>query len=387
MDQDKILKFIKENTTLEPREYQIRIIGKAFDAFQVIKHKSVLIESPTGSGKSSMGLVICKLLENELGIRTGWVAMRRKLLQQAAKENEKIGVENIHFVSMFEKDPPEVDILVTDEAQHDAADTCLALHHNMKAKFFLGLTATPFRTDKVKLAFEKIIADCGVRYLIESGYLANFDQYIIPKWTPEFIAERYLEDPQRWGKSIFYFKNSEQCYQFKELVTKAGQQCEVILGNLTQSQKDNIYSDFEEGKLKALVNVYLLTEGFDAPDLATVWVRDSGKLPTMQMSGRVLRKDPDNIEKVAKIVQSDVTPYPYTKTAKPREQWVWDMDQWRSIKGGPQIELISSVVVRNILPRPVILPTILGQNGDTISVSKKNGIKVKKNFSHRLEQL
>jgi superfamily II DNA or RNA helicase len=181
---------------IEQREYQIRIIDKTYTAFVDQNYKSVLIESPCGSGKTVMGLIaLHRLSERFPGIRFGWVAMRRKLLQQAEKENERIGVKDIYFVSMFDKNPPEADVLITDEAQHDAADTCLALHHNMKAKYFLGLTATPFRTDKIKLAFEKIISDCGVRYLIEQGYLSNFDQYIIPEWTPEFVAQRYLEDP------------------------------------------------------------------------------------------------------------------------------------------------------------------------------------------------
>jgi superfamily II DNA or RNA helicase len=310
--------------------------------------------------------------------------MRRKLLDQAKKENERIGVKNIKFISMFDKNPPQAEFMITDEAQHDAADTCLALHHNMKALYFLGLTATPFRTDKIKLAFEKIISDCGVRFLIEQGYLANFDQYVVPEWTPYFVAQRYLEKPDEWGKSIFYFKNADQCYEFKKHVADKGLQCEVILGNLSQTQKDDIYTRFEEGALKALVNVYLLTEGFDAPDLQTVWVRDSGKLPTMQMSGRVLRKNPADPTKVARIVQSDKTPYPYAKTAKPREQYIWDNTEWRSIKGGHQIELISSVVIRNILPKPVMLPKVLEGNGNTIRYTKRQGVMVKKNMSTRL---
>ena len=96
-------------TRVEPRPYQQRIIAKAAAAFCQKGLRSVLIESPTGSGKTVMGLLIARAVQEDLGLRIGWVAMRRNLLAQAAAENEArgIGVEAT-FLSMFDKDPPLV---------------------------------------------------------------------------------------------------------------------------------------------------------------------------------------------------------------------------------------------------------------------------------------
>ena len=44
--------------------------------------RSVMIESPTGSGKSVMGLLVAKLLQSMTGAKVGWVAMRRNLLER-----------------------------------------------------------------------------------------------------------------------------------------------------------------------------------------------------------------------------------------------------------------------------------------------------------------
>src|SRR3712207_7511958 len=48
-------------------------------------------------------------------------------------------------ISMFDKRPPQVDLLVIDEAQHDGALSMANLHSCIKPRKILGLSATPFR--------------------------------------------------------------------------------------------------------------------------------------------------------------------------------------------------------------------------------------------------
>ena len=56
---------------------------------------------------------------------------------------------------MFDRDPPTgLDLLVVDEAQHDAAQSMAVLHQRIRPRFILGLSATPFRADRVKLCFD-----------------------------------------------------------------------------------------------------------------------------------------------------------------------------------------------------------------------------------------
>src|SRR4051812_7350820 len=104
------------DTGVEARPYQQRIISKAVDFFTREGRRSVLIESPTGSGKTVMGLLAARALQQQLGVRVGWVAMRRFLLAQAAAENRDRGIHvDAEFISMFDKQPPAgLDVLVVD---------------------------------------------------------------------------------------------------------------------------------------------------------------------------------------------------------------------------------------------------------------------------------
>src|SRR5258707_10947585 len=106
-------------TAVQPRPYQRRIVEKAADLFSRQGLRSILIDSPTGSGKTIMGLLVARALQEQMGLRAGWVAMRRYLLEQAREENEirRLGVQAC-YLSMFDRDPPTaLDLLVVDEAQ------------------------------------------------------------------------------------------------------------------------------------------------------------------------------------------------------------------------------------------------------------------------------
>jgi hypothetical protein len=308
-----------------------------------------------------MGLSALKRIKERWTDMTfGWVAMRRKLLDQAQIENERVGVKDIKFVSMFDNDPPKCDLLVTDEAQHDSARTCANLHKTMGAKLSLGLTATPFRTDRVKLAYEKIIRDCGVRFLIEQGYLSPFHHYVMDEFTPASVGTMYLKDPDKWGKSVVYLRTQSECEQLEAMLTKGGVASAVLLGSHAQSEKDRMFDEFESGKLKVLINIYLLTEGFDAPDLKTAWVRDASKLPTIQMAGRCLRKDPNNPDKVAQIVQSHrPRTFPYSKIAKAMREYILIENEWYGLEPGPEVDRLIEAVRSRLWVKAVNLPAYL----------------------------
>ena len=158
-------------TGVEPRDYQSRVVKKTVEMLKgqyengvgIVEPaaRSVLIESPTGSGKTVMGHLVAKTLQqSDPDLVVGWVAMRRNLLSQASKENQSLGirVQNIFYVSMFEKEPAGLVqarkegkkiLLICDEAQHDAASSMTHLHNLIKPDYIVGLTATPFRTDSI----------------------------------------------------------------------------------------------------------------------------------------------------------------------------------------------------------------------------------------------
>jgi superfamily II DNA or RNA helicase len=247
----------------------------------------------------------------------------------------------------------------------------------MGAEMSYGLTATPFRTDRVHLSFEKIISDYGVRFLIEHGYLSPFNQYVIQKFTPESVANLYIGDQQRWGKSIMYFKNQDLCDEAHERLKAAGVKSATIYGNHSQSYRDTVFGEFEDNKTQVLINVYLLTEGFDSQDLQSVFVRDSGKLTSMQMVGRCLRKDPNNPNKVANVIQSEGTWFPYTRVTRAKTEYILRDGQWQSIEPSEKVNEVSNEVRDTLSTIVVSLPSFLNGEGSSLVVGANGQVTVK----------
>ncbi|MBW2672201.1 MAG: DEAD/DEAH box helicase family protein [Deltaproteobacteria bacterium] len=340
-----------KDALIEHRPYQKRIIEKVYHAFTTTKVKSCLIESPTGSGKTIVGLALAYWLQQELNIGVGWVAMRRNLLKQAARANEDLdlGVADLRLMSMFDKHPPKtdsqgrkIDLLIVDEAQHDAANSMAQLHNTIQPRHVLGLTATPFRTDSIKLCFDKVIKDAGIHALIDQGYLSQYHQYTIPQYDVETVTTHYLRDPQKWGKSVMFWHRREQADQCLKNLTDNGIKAELVVADNDpkQERRERQLAAFDSGEIDVLVNMYILTEGFDSPSLKTVWVRDSGKAPTIQMAGRVFRKHPTT--SIKQVVQSKNTRWPIHRTATPTQASVWMNNRWASYKQNKNIDKIST---------------------------------------------
>ncbi len=349
--------------TADSRPYQQRIIAKTSQAFLNDGLKSVMIESATGSGKSYMGLSIAKALESKHpDLLTVWVAMRRPLLNQIRMEHEKFQfvLSGLTPTSMFSSNFEDIlkakaagrpVLLVHDECHHAAATSAVTLDEAIKADYTLGLSATPFRTDKLKLTFSKIIKDAGIGSLVKDGYLSKFHHYVIPKWNAQYVVEVYLADRERWGKSIIYLHTVEQCEEAAAALRAGGVRTEVVTGD---SAKEEQLAAFRAGNLDVLVNCLVLTEGVDCPDLKTVFVRPSCKGLTIQMAGRVLRTHPNHPYK--QIVQSENTPWVFTRTAHPERAYMLKDDGWRSLGSSEAVESTSRSMMTRLANTQTSLP-------------------------------
>jgi len=360
-------------TTLNPRPYQERIVTKVSSYFIDKSHKSVMIESATGSGKTAMALSIAKLLQQEENVLVIWVAMRHELLSQVEKANheQNIGVD-ISTLSMFTNTiPPEVEVakqtgqkilFIFDECQHGPASSCVELLEKIRPDYMLGLSATPFRTDSLKINFETVVKDSGIGMLIKEGFLSQYDHYTIDNWSILEVVNTYLENPARWGKSIFFFHRIEECQQAAELLRSNQIICEVVTGS---SERDEQIANFRTGNIQVLLNCMVLTEGFDCPDLQTVFVRPSCKGLTIQMSGRAFRNFPEIEAK--QIVQAKKTKWAFTRTANPRYSWMKKesqenttentteakIGQWVKLSSGHELDQISCNILKKLAQAPI----------------------------------
>ena len=317
---------------LETRSYQDRIHKQAVSYLMKPNSgiaKTLLIESPTGSGKTIVAIRLAKYLESK-GHKIGWIAHRRELLAQAMQANKDFFNCNITPISLFTKTPEDYKdctVIIADECQHDASKSASILHDIIRPEIIVGLTATPYRTDRAQLCFQKVIRDAGIHQLIREGFLAEFNQYVYNQtWTPENVAKLFIDYPEKWGKTVIYFLTTDKAIRCAQFIKNAGLACDYIVGN---EPRDVTLQAFRDDKLQVLTNVAVLTEGFDCPSLKTVFVRPSSKGPTIQMCGRVFRKYPGL--PVVNIVQNQDTKYPFTRHANAYNQFVMDRKKWQSI--------------------------------------------------------
>ena len=315
----------------EVRQYQQEAVAACLAAFARRKCTSVMLESPVGSGKTYMALEVIHSLQEALGrrLKVNWVAPRHHLLRQVMEANMGLHQDVIRPVSLFERMPPEADFVVLDEAHHEATQTCILLYEKMRSEYVLGLSATPFRTDRMKLSFQDTVTTCSIDRLIREGFLSPIHSYLLPHYGPQIVAETYLYSGRDWGKTLAFFPTVLECNQFQKFMADAGVACEVVTA---ESDKDRQLEDFIAGRVRVVANVSMLTEGFDQPDVQTIFARDASRLPTIQMCGRGLRltegKDHCN------IVQSAKTLYLFERVTPARRRFRLMNGEWMALQDG-----------------------------------------------------
>lgn len=258
---------------------------------------------------------------------------------------------------MFDKSPPPADITVVDEAQHDAAASCIHIHEVSQSRFILGLSATPYRTDTLKLAFKRVVKDAGIHRLIQEGWLCPYLHWAIDEWRPEQVARVYLRDCDRWGKSVVFFPTILECQQFAALLGTAGHHCEVMTAD---TDRERQLDAFDAGNFRVVANVAILNEGFDCPDLRSVFVRDGSKLPTVQMAGRGFRRCPGKTH--CNIVQSKNARWQFTRTARPQRALVLRDDRWLALDNSEMVEQVSRDMATQIAALDVRIPEFFLRN-------------------------
>ena len=318
----------------EVRQYQQEAVAACLAGFAGRGCASVMLESPVGSGKTYMALETIHALQELMGrkLKVDWVAPRRHLLRQVMEANRELHQDNIRPVSLFEKTPPEADFIVLDEAHHEATQSCVLLYEKMKCERVLGLSATPLRTDRMKLSFQETVTTCSIDRLIREGYLSPFHSYLLPHYGPQIVGECYMNAPEKWGKSLAFFPTVMECCQFQKVLAGFGVPCEVVTA---ESDKDRQLEEFVAGKVKVIANVSMLTEGFDQPDVQTIFARDASRLPTIQMCGRGLRRAEGKTH--CNVVQSAKTSYLFERVTPAQKRFRLMNGQWMALQDGTEM--------------------------------------------------
>ena len=313
-----------------------------------------LLVMPTGSGKSPVIGSLCQAAVEQYGGRVLVLAHRKELLEQNAEKiraflpaNMPVGLYSAGL-RRYATDEPVIcggiqsiykkaglfgarHLLLIDEA-HLVPDADEGMYRtfiddlrtiNPRLRV-VGLTATPFRTGSGSLCgsdkiFQRICYETPVKPLIDAGWLcplvsqpgdASIDTSRLHIRGGEFIPS---EAEQLFGGNVLaacqeiVAKTSDRhsVLIFCQGVSHAesvrdcldrmtGEQVGLVTGGTSPLERESTLRAFREMRLRMVVNVDVLTTGFDAPVIDAIAVLRATMSPGLfaQIVGRGLRVHP-----------------------------------------------------------------------------------------------
>jgi superfamily II DNA or RNA helicase len=337
------------------RGYQEAAINAASDALD--KHGNTLVVAPTGAGKTIMlSALVGKRYNKNNNILI--LQHRDELVSQNSTKFHKVNSSlTSSMYNATEKDwsgdatfamvqtlsrennlatMPKIDMIVVDEAHHTVADTYQRIINAAKEANegvqVVGFTATPNRGDKKGL--RGIFSNCShqieISTLINEGFLVRPKTYVIDvgvqdelrnvrKTIADFdmdqvekimnrraINQKVVDewmDKAHDRKTIVFCSTIKHAQDLCEEFANAGVVAATVTGDTPKDEREEILNDLAHGDMQVVVNVAVLTEGFDAPPVSCVILTRpcSYKATMVQMIGRGLRTvDVDEFPDVVK---------------------------------------------------------------------------------------
>ena len=319
------------NDTL--RDYQQEMKLRLFEEWEF--HRNVMVQMPTGTGKTHLLAAIVREFLRGSGSRVWIVAHRRELVDQIeetvsrhgmSKEDGRVRVMSIQWLSRNRKDMyEEPELIVIDEAHHALAETYRILWEKYPEARKLGMTATPCRLNGKGFMdlFDSLITSWTVAEFIGKGWLSSFDyvsiranskeqrlidslkkrgadgDYQVKEMNEVLNREtsigRLYESVERYAhgkKGIVYAVSIAHARRIAACYSAHGLESVAIDSRTPASERKELVDDFRRGKVKVLVNVDIFSEGFDCPDVEFVQLaRPTLSLAKyLQQVGRGLRR-------------------------------------------------------------------------------------------------
>ena len=299
------------------------------------EHGNTLAVAPTGSGKTVMLSAVACILAHRTELtgqnRSKFGRVNPGLKTSVYDANEKSWDGNATFAMVQTlsrkanlEQMPTLDLLVIDEAHHAVSPSYRevidqVLVKNPKAAI-CGLTATPNRGDGKGLreVFSNLSDQITLGEMIASGHLVPPRTYVIDVGTQEalrkvrrtaidfdmnevasilnktLITESVITNwkaKARDRKTIVFCSTVEHATDVCTAFNQAGINAVLIHGELSDVERKDRLAAYENGNAQVVVNVAVLTEGYDyTPTSCVVLLRPSSYKSTfIQMVGRGLR--------------------------------------------------------------------------------------------------
>ncbi len=300
---------------IEPRPYQD-------ESMVLLREKvsstirSLLLVLPGGAGKT---VIAAMLLKNskEKGAACVFIAHRRELIKQAQRKFKQYGIQSgiimgtekadhakdIQIASiqtLARREMPAAKLVIIDEGHRalGAQYKKVVQYYIEKGAVVIGLTGTPFRTNKkesLKDVYHDFVANINCSELLALGYLTPakvvgvpnsistkgmhsskgdfLDKELMMAFDKHNAYLNLISNYEKWGKdkkAIMFCCSVEHSIKSVEALNSAGYPARHIDGETPQAERDEIVRKYSSGEILILSNYGILAEGFDVPDTEVI---------------------------------------------------------------------------------------------------------------------
>lgn len=329
---------------MTPRPYQAEAIEKCVMHFWRKCQQHAVCVLPTGAGKS---IVIAKIVE-QVGGNFLILQPSKEILEQNIAKYRALGKEaTVYSAILGQKDRSQVTFatigsvmgnprafaqyrqVIVDECHvvNPKAGQYQFLLNGIPGLVCVGLTATPYRlragaahviefVTRTRPAFwQQVIHVTQQRELLDAGYLSpleykrrgEIDLSNVRVRGLEYEDASLMQEMTRVGIDDLILQEIEICererrsilvfVEFVEILRKINRKrpdLPFVTGNTPQAERAEILNNFRTGKIQTVLNVGVLTTGFDHPELDAIIVAKATKSLSLwyQIVGRGQRIAP-----------------------------------------------------------------------------------------------
>ena len=300
------------------------------------------LEAPTGAGKTVMALAIiadrkqpAMVIVHSKELLNQWIARIETFLGIPGSEigiigagKSKIGTGiTVGMVQtlckMADEVVPYIGHVIVDECHRTPSRTFTEAVSAFDARYMLGLSATPWRRDKLSrlifLALGDVVHKVNKAGLIDRGDIlpatiitrdTDFRPFSDPTTEYSRMLSELTEDDARnhlitgditrvveegGGTSLVLSDRKGHCEALQRLLKAKGIETELLTGDIRHKDRQAIVARLDQGQIQVLIATgQLVGEGFDCKNLTTLFlatpIKFSGRV--LQYLGRVLRPAP-----------------------------------------------------------------------------------------------
>lgn|SRR5262245_36032814 len=323
-------------------EYQAEIVRRTIEALK--NSASPIIPLATGGGKTILAAEVVKQLRTEFkrvlilvhrqeiglqtvaklkahGVMCGAIMASAPDLERPQEPVQVAMIQTLHArcIQSDRSQLPPADVVIVDECHHSVAKTYLDILNAYPGALKLGLSATPCRSDGRGLGglFNTLIKVPTIKWLIDGGFLVkpkifapiikkdlakgvkvsagdyNIGHLVARMNTNELVGDivsDYLTHGQR-RPAICFAVNLAHAQHIVDEMKAHGIRAEFLCGDTEDREREAILDRLKAGVTEVVVNVAVLGEGFDAPNVGCLILARPTKslLLYLQMVGRTLR--------------------------------------------------------------------------------------------------